>query len=101
MFLFSSICHELGLNQLCLMCVDMDDEDGFPQVDVAKLGLIEIQFHRTVLCGLYPATDSRGAAELLSSAPVSERSKKVGWHRTAYVFPFVVPLRHSDEWFDS
>lgn len=79
----------------------MDDEDGFSQVDVAKLGLIEIQFHRTALRGLYPAIDSRGGAELLSSAPVSERSKKVGWHRTAYVHPFVVPLSRSDECFDS
>lgn len=71
------------------MGLDMDDEDRFPLVDLAKLGLIEIQFHRTTLCGFYPSTETQDAAGLLSSAPVSERSKKVGWHRTAYVVPIL------------
>ncbi|EIM86217.1 uncharacterized protein STEHIDRAFT_122164 [Stereum hirsutum FP-91666 SS1] len=57
-----------------------ENTDGSMQTDVSKLGLIEMCFYRTEITG--PSTNQILFKEL-DTGPVSEKAKKVGWHRAS------------------
>ncbi|EIM86218.1 uncharacterized protein STEHIDRAFT_122165 [Stereum hirsutum FP-91666 SS1] len=59
-----------------------DEEDiGLLRPDVSKLGVIEIQFFRVVITGTN--LDPMIFHSAFSTEAVSEKAKKVGWHRTS------------------
>lgn len=63
-----------------------EDDIGFSRPDVSKLGVIEVQFFRVVILGAN--TEPRTFHTAFETDAVSEKAKKVGWHRTSYVTIF-------------
>lgn len=76
-----------GLRSLLSPRMAEENTDGSMQTDVSKLGLIEMCFYRTEITG--PSTNQILFKEL-DTGPVSEKAKKVGWHRASYA-PYFLP----------
>ncbi|EIM86216.1 uncharacterized protein STEHIDRAFT_122163 [Stereum hirsutum FP-91666 SS1] len=69
--------------EFAVLQVAEDTTDGSTHTDVSKLGLIELYIHRAEITG--PSTNPTlfSSNEGFEPGPVSEKAKKVGWHRAS------------------
>lgn len=83
---YSIVYEEKMLMDACF--VGADEDSGLEQGDISKLGIIKLECFRILLMGRKPYNCTNHGASF-DMRPVSEKAKKIGWHRVTCVLSII------------